>query len=278
MALSLDIKDLTAGYGKTPVLKNIHLSMEKGNICALMGRNGSGKTTLLRCINAILSPTQGTVKIMGEDVFQLNRMEIAKIISVVPQGNHTAFPFTCLEMILMGSVTRLKPWKMPGKQEKAQALSSLEEIGIADLATRPFNRLSGGERQLVMLARALYQNTPLMLLDEPNTHLDFSNQHHIMALVRKIVKKRNVTALITLHDPNLALYYCDSLIMLKNGERIAHGETGNVMTNALLRNVLGDNIQCDATVNGLRVVTPRQGFMKTDNFSDDRLFNAGGMK
>jgi iron complex transport system ATP-binding protein len=110
---------------------------------------------------------------------------------------------------------------------------------------------------MVMLSRALFQNAPIMLLDEPNSHLDFSNQHRMMGLMREIVKKRGLTALITLHDPNLALYYCDHVAMLQEGRVVAHGPTGEVMEDQILRQVLGENIQTDRTIGGLQVVTPR---------------------
>jgi iron complex transport system ATP-binding protein len=220
--VSLAVENISAGYDNVPVLKNVSLKIERGSICALMGRNGSGKTTMLRCINAILKPTQGRIQAHGRDVGGLSRIELARLISLVPQG-----------------------------------VEILEEVGVPALAARPFNHLSGGERQLIMLARALFQNAPIMLLDEPNSHLDFSNQHRMMTLMRNMVKKRGLTALISLHDPNLALHYCDQVVMLKDGHVIAQGPTEDVMKNDTLRHVLGENIQLDRTINGFRVVTPR---------------------
>jgi len=238
----------------------VSLQVDRGNICALMGRNGSGKTTMLRCINAILKPMVGKVLAHGEDVGRLSRVDIARLISLVPQGIQTAFPFSCLEMILMGSAARVKSWSAPSRKEVHKALEVLNEVGIQSLAHRPFNQLSGGERQLVMLSRALFQDAPIMLLDEPNAHLDFTNQHRMMGLMREVVKKRGLTALISLHDPNLTLYYCDQVVMLKEGQVIAHGSTRNVMEDAILRQVLGENIQTDLTLAGLQVVTPRPNF------------------
>jgi len=254
--MSLDIDNITAGYGKTTVLNDISLHVNHGCICALMGRNGSGKTTLLRCINAILKPVQGRVTVKGRDISGLTRTQIARLISVVPQSSHTAFPFSCREMILMSCANRIKPWEAPSSRESSKADVLLTELGVGCLADRPFNQLSGGERQLVMLARALFQDTPIMLLDEPNTHLDFSNQHAIMELMRDVVKKRGVTALITLHDPNLTLDYCDRVVMLKKGSVVAYGPTGDVMNDRILREVLGENIQIELTRKGRRVVTP----------------------
>jgi iron complex transport system ATP-binding protein len=254
--LSLAIENISAGYDKVPVLKDVSLQVEQGNVCALMGRNGSGKTTLLRCINAILKPTRGRVVAAGRPIASLSRIEIARMISLVPQGLQTAFSFSCLEMILMGSVARINAWSAPGKREIQKAFEILDEVGIRALADRSFNHLSGGERQLVMLARALFQDAPIMLLDEPNSHLDFSNQHRMMGLMRDMVKKRGVTALISLHDPNLTLHYCDQVAMLKEGCVIAHGPTDDIIKNDTLRQVLGENIQLDLTSKGFRVVTP----------------------
>jgi iron complex transport system ATP-binding protein len=255
--VSLAIDNLSAAYGKLPVLKDVSLTVEQGSICALMGRNGSGKTTMLRCIDAILKPTKGRVLANGKEINRLSRMEIARLISLVPQGIQTAFSFSCLEMVLMGSAARLRAWDAPGKKETHKALEILNEMGIHTLAYRPFNEISGGERQLVMLSRALFQQAPIMLLDEPNSHLDFSNQHRMMALMREVVKKRGVTALISLHDPNLTFYYCDQAAMLNEGRIIATGPTSEVMEDHILRQALGENIQTDTTITGLQVVTPR---------------------
>jgi len=253
----LAIENLSAGYNGIPVLKEICMSVRQGSIFALMGRNGSGKTTLLRCINAVLKPLQGRVIVNGRDVREMNRIEVARSISLVPQGIYSAFSFSCLEMVLMGSAPRIKAWSAPGRIEKQKAMEILGEVGIEALTHRSFNHLSGGERQLVMLARALYQDAPVMLLDEPNSHLDFSNQHKVMKLTRELVKKRGVTALVSIHDPNLTLYYCDDVAMLKDGRIIACGTASEVMKDSILQRTLGENIQTDVTISGLQVVTPR---------------------
>jgi iron complex transport system ATP-binding protein len=257
LPVSLAIENISAGYNGIPVLKDVSLQVQQGDICALMGRNGSGKTTLLRCVNAVLKPMHGRVVANGRNVAHLSRIEVARLISLVPQGIYTAFSFSCLEMTLMGSAARVKAWAAPGKKETQKALEILSEVGIETLTHRPFNHLSGGERQLVMLSRAFFQDAPIMLLDEPNTHLDFSNQHRIMKLMRELVKKRGVTALISLHDPNLTLYYCDHVAMLREGRIIACGPSSEVMQDSILQQTLGENIQTDTTVRGLPVVTPR---------------------
>jgi iron complex transport system ATP-binding protein len=255
--VAIEISDLAAGYGKKTVLKDINIRVSEGQICALLGHNGSGKTTLMNCINALLKPTKGRITVMGKEISKLDRVRVAQLISVVPQSSYSAFPFPVLDMILMGSAARLRAWASPGKKEKQNAYRVMEEVGISALATAQYSELSGGQQQMVLLTRALYQDTPLMLLDEPNSHLDFCNQHHMMELIKDVVKMRGVTALVTLHDPNLALYYCDEIIMLKNGCVVEHGSSEKVMTDANLRQALGDNISIEGTVAGLQVVVPR---------------------
>lgn len=252
------VENISAGYGGTPVITHISLRVGPGRICALMGRNGSGKTTLLRCVNGLLPYSEGRVTILGQDIKKLGRDKIARMISVVPQVSFTPFSFSCLDMVLMAGAARIKAWSAPCGKEKQKAMDAIAEIGIDHMAGRPFNTLSGGERQLVMLARGLFQDTPIMLLDEPNSHLDFANQHKIMALMQRLARKRKMTVLITLHDPNLTHYYCDDVILIHEGGVRAMGETGVTLTDEVLSCVLGDNIECDVTRKGVFVVIPKQ--------------------
>lgn len=256
--MNLKVENISAGYGSIPVISNINLSIGPGRICALMGRNGSGKTTLLRCINGLLPFSKGKVTLLGRDIKRLRRDEMARMISVVPQVSFSPFSFSCLDMVLMAGAARIKAWSAPSKKERQKALDAMAETGIGHMAGRAFNTLSGGERQLVMLARGLYQDTPIMLLDEPNSHLDFANQHKIMALMQRLARKRKMTVLITLHDPNLTHYYCDDVILIHEGGVRAMGETGATLTNEVLSCVLGDNIECDMTQKGVFVVIPKQ--------------------
>jgi len=255
--MSVEINGLTAGYGSVSVLHDISVEIGAGRICALIGHNGSGKTTLMRCINGLLKPSKGKITVSGRDISRMRRNEMARLISLVPQGGHSPFQFSSLEMVLMGGATRVKPWASPCAVERRLAADVCREVGVAELADTPFNTLSGGQKQLVMLARALYQNAPVMLLDEPNSHLDFSNQHKTMGLMRRFVKERGVTALISLHDPNLALSYADDAVMLKQGRVVAAGPAAEVMDDEHLREAIGGNLMLDRTVSGVRVVVPR---------------------
>lgn len=255
--MSVQVEKLTAGYGGEPVLMDVALAVREGCLCGLIGRNGSGKTTLMRCINAILKPLEGRVIVSGKEINKLSRDKVARLISVVPQGSYSPFPFSSLEMILMGGTARLRSWQSPGDNEKDSAWKVCKDVGITAFASTPFNHLSGGQKQLVMLARALYQDAPIMLLDEPNSHLDFCNQHRMMSLVHEIVKSKNKTALITLHDPNLALHYCDEVVMLKEGRVVVSGITEDVINGEYLEMALGENVKRDTTMSGLTVVVPK---------------------
>jgi iron complex transport system ATP-binding protein len=254
--MTLDIRDLSAGYDRKPVITGIHMTAAAGRICAVMGRNGSGKTTLLRCINHVLPPVKGEIRIMGQDITRMARHRIAQIISVVPQVNFSPFSFSCLDMVLMAGAARVRAWAAPSRKEQGRAAAAMAEAGIDHLAPQAFNAISGGERQLVMLARALFQQTPIMLLDEPTAHLDFTNQHRIMGLMRKLVKKRQMTVIITLHDPNLTYHYCDDVVLIHQGRVAAAGKTIDTLTGEVLSRVLGDNIRLDVTTGGVRVVVP----------------------
>lgn len=262
--MTLDICNLSAGYGGKPVITDIHMTAGAGRVCAIMGRNGSGKTTLFRCINHVLPPLKGRIRVMGKDITQIARHHIAQIISVVPQVSFSPFSFSCLDMVLMAGAARIQAWAAPSKKERDRAVSAMEETGIDHLTDQAFNAISGGERQLVMLARALFQKTPVMLLDEPTAHLDFTNQHRIMSLMKALAVKRQMTVIITLHDPNLTYYYCDDVVLIHQGRIAAAGKTINTLTNDVLTQILGENIQVDVTTRGVFVAVPRTLDLKND--------------
>ncbi|MEE4363212.1 MAG: ABC transporter ATP-binding protein [Desulfotignum sp.] len=271
--MTLDIRHLTTGYGKNPVISDINMTAAAGRICVIMGRNGSGKTTLLRCINRVLPLMAGSIRIMGEDATQLARHHIAQKISVVPQAAFSPFAFSCLDMVLMAGAPRIRAWAAPSKKEICSAAAAMAETGIDHMKNQPFNAVSGGERQLVMLARALFQQTPIMLLDEPTAHLDFTNQHRIMALMHTLARKRKMTVVITLHDPNLSHYYCDDVVLIHQGRIAAAGTTADTLTDTVLTRVLGDNIQLDVTTKGVFVAVPRTIPPKMDDMADQSLEN-----
>ena len=249
------VKNLEAGYFGTAVLKEINMRVDKGRILGLLGRNGCGKTTLLRCLNGLLKPMKGKVLLDGQDISNMKPDKIAALAALVPQGARTVFPLYVLDMILLGEGCHLKAWQSPSAEAMERAGGMAAEIGIAHLLDKQFDRLSGGEQQLVLIARALMQSAPTLFLDEPTSHLDFTNQHMVMNLISTLVSSKGVTTVITTHDPNLALQYCDDVMMLKDGKILDAGSVATVLTENNLRSLYGCGIAMEQTTT-CQVVVP----------------------
>lgn len=256
------IKNLNFYYGKRKILNNLNFSMGNGCICGLLGPNGSGKTTLLDCINGLNKPRGGEITISQKSIHNMDRKELAKKMSRVPQQTNIVFPFRVIELVVMGKAPYLENWESPGKQDYKNAAELLDNLGIGSLAGQPFNKISGGEKQMALIARAIFQNAEIMLLDEPTAHLDYKNQFIILDLITKIAKENNLTVIITLHDPNLAMHCCDEIVMLKKGEIISWGKTSEVLKANLLSQMYDMDISVDFTGNGTQVIIPCHWCMK----------------
>lgn len=252
----LEIDNISFSYRERKILNRISFSVKKGEICGLLGSNGCGKTTLLKCINRIHNIESGTIQIGGRDISKLSRNEIAGMIAVVPQELHVVFSFTVLQMVLMGGTVRYGFYGIPSKKDYLDAYETLEELDIAHLANRRYNELSGGEKQTVLIARALFQRAEIMLLDEPTSHLDFKRQHVIMEMIKKISLERELTTLITLHDPNTAGRYCHRLIMLSRGCVCHHGSRDKIFHAETLESIYDMKIKIERTDTGIDYVYP----------------------
>ena len=228
--MSVICNGLCWGYGRRQVLEDVSFSVAKGEFCAVLGRNGSGKTTLLHCLCGLLRPDPGQVQLAGLDVAGATRGEIARAVSLMAQEQVEIFPFRVLDVVVMGRTPHLSLGRVPGPAEYDLAMASLAELRAESLAKRNFNRISGGERQMVMLARALTQGAAVMLLDEPTSHLDFNNQDRLLQRVRNLCQKHKMTVLAAVHDPNLAGRFSDKVVMMHNGRVLIQGATHKVMT------------------------------------------------
>ena len=256
MNVPVSVAGLGFGYRNKAVLSDITFKVERGSLCGLLGPNASGKTTLLKCLNGIFSPWKGDVAAAGRLVAGLSRQEIARLMAVVPQQMNLVFSFTALQMVVMGRAARLSALKLPSGKDRDEARAALEELGVGSLADRPFNELSGGERQLVLLARALFQDTSILLLDEPTSHLDFRNQYRIMDVVSDVTKKKGLATIVTLHDPNLAARYCTQLVMLKDGRLYREGPLERVFESGTLEEVYGMKVVVEQSPGRPTVVVP----------------------
>jgi iron complex transport system ATP-binding protein len=256
----LSVQDLSFSYNSHPVLQDVRCDARPDEIVAILGPNGAGKTTLLRCMNATLQPKTGAI--LGEqDILSLSRMEIARSIAHVPQ--HTEPPrVTAFDAILLGR----RPWIGMNVHRddilKVQAI--IEQLHLSGLALRHVNAMSGGELQKIVIARALVQEPRVLLLDEPTSSLDLKNQHEIMRFIRSVVHTHHLTALMTMHDLNLALHYADRFILLKEGMVYAAGGE-EVITPELIEEVYGVPVAIRRW-GGRNVVVPHansEGFPKS---------------
>lgn len=199
------------------VLNDVSFSISSGEMIAFLGKNGAGKTTLLRIIPSFLTPLGGDVLIDGVSVRSMSLQDKAKAIAYIPQFSQTAFAYTVRESVLMGKSPHISLFNKPSKNDERRALEILEELGILALADRPTNKISGGERQLVLIARALMQDAKLLILDEPTSFLDYSNQLLVLEKTYELVKK-GYACLYSTHNPDLALAYSTRVLAMDKGK------------------------------------------------------------
>lgn len=230
-----EIKDLSFAYGNTKILKHVSFSAQKGEVVALLGNNGAGKSTLVTCLNRIRRPTSGTVRIDGENIFQMSRNALARTVAYVAQKNEMTHS-TVFDCVLLGRKPYIR-WSV-SQEDLDLCRKIMERVGIAAYQMRYVDELSGGELQKVMLARALVGQPKLLLLDEPTSNLDPGNQYEMMALVQELAKERGITVIAVLHDLNLALRFCDKFYFLKAGEGCCYGGA-DMVTEDTLRRVYG---------------------------------------
>jgi iron complex transport system ATP-binding protein len=240
------------------VVNNVSFTVSNGRIAVLLGPNGSGKTTLFKLIAGLWKPCTGNVFLDGRETVSLSFRERALLLAVVPQEHTPPFPYTVLEAVLMGRAPHVGLYASPSEDDKRKALDTLDEVGIGHLADRAYTRISGGERQLALIARALVQEAPILLLDEPTSHLDFRNQYSVLAMVSRVAAEKCLTVFMTLHDPNLASHFAHQMVLLKDGSIAAEGPPAEVLTEGRLEQLyeVGIGIVSNAE---RRLIYPRQG-------------------
>lgn len=240
----LSICNLHFGYTKQiEILHGISCEIEQGELVSLLGPNGCGKTTLVKCINRIHDPWQGTIRLRELQLQSCSHSEIAKRIGYVPQVSSGALSGTVIDFILLGRRQYLS-WRLKEKDLIA-VMAVLEKLNIKEYANQDFNALSGGQRQKVLVARALLQEPELYIFDEPTSNLDLKNQIEIMDLARGIVDRERKTVIMVVHDLNLALHYSDRVILMKEGMVIAQGKPQEVLTSENIKNVYGVNTRLE---------------------------------
>ena len=222
---AIEAKGVRFSYGKNEILHGVDFAAQKGQLIAVLGPNGAGKSTLFRCL--------GSITIEGREVKNMQPREIAAKVAYIPQTHTPTFHYTVLEMVLMGTTHRVRGLQSPGEKELAIARGALAQVGIADMENRSYGRLSGGEQQLVLIARALAQQTELLIMDEPTSSLDYGNQLRVMQRVRALARQ-GYTILLSSHNPQQALLFSDRILALHDGVICADGTPEKVITPELL--------------------------------------------
>lgn len=256
--MKLTVENLSFAYGKgDPVLRDVSFTAGGGDFLSVLGANGAGKSTLFRCLLGGLEGYTGAISLDGRDVRTLSRRELAAHIAYIPQIHRPTFGYAVLDVTLMGLTRFLSPFRSPSKELEAQALAALERMGVAHLARRSFATLSGGEQQLVLIARALCQHSDILIMDEPTSSLDYGNQLRVLEQVRAL-SRQGYTVLLSTHDPQHALRFSRRVLALSGGVVAAEGDTSAVLTPALIRQLYGVSAVLLETPHGT-VLIPTEG-------------------
>lgn len=261
--MNLQVEKLSFAYDKHQVLEDVSFSLEQGEFLSVLGPNGVGKSTLFRCILGLLSTYQGHIYADKEDLRKMPRKEMARRIAYIPQIHRPTFGYTVLDTVLMGTTRQVSVFSQPGKAQIAQAMDALERVGAAHLSERDFTYLSGGEQQLVLVARAIAQQAEILVMDEPTSALDYGNQLRILELVRAL-SQEGYGVLLSTHNPQHALTFATCILALSGGKIAALGKPEEVLTQGLVSQLYGVNVTFAETEGG-RVLVPLMERMQPVN-------------
>lgn len=232
----LKIIDATCGYGKEPVLEKLSLSVEKGEILCILGANGIGKTTLFKSVLGHIKLLSGQILLDGKDIGLLKNTDKAKRIAYVPQAHIPPFPFKVMDVVVMGRTAHIKMFSQPTKADMEIAEEALRMVNIIDLKDKTYTEISGGERQLVLIARAIAQESRILLMDEPMANLDFGNQSRILEQLR-VLASLGLSIIYTTHNPEHAFQCSSKILAIKGKREHALGEAEKIITNELIQEI-----------------------------------------
>lgn len=235
--MTLNVKDLNYRYHDRPVLENTSLEIVPGEIIGILGMNGSGKTTLLKNLNRNLSPESGAVYLDDTDIAEMTKKDIARSIASVPQGNEIRFSFTVEDIVSMGRMPFQKQLSGESSEDREIIDNAMRDVGIYSMKDRPVSEMSGGERQKVIIARALAQTPKYLLMDEPTNHLDINAQFEVLDLVSSLAKRKGISVVLVSHDLPMASRYCDRVALIKDRHIICIGKPEEVLTPESMRDV-----------------------------------------
>lgn len=239
------VENLSFSYGSHEVLRDINLEVAEGEFLSILGSNGVGKSTLFRCILGLLNGYEGKVIIDGDDIKSLSIKELAQRVAYIPQSCSPAFNYSVEDIVLMGTTAGMHALSSPKESEMRLVDGALEKLGIEDLRLRCFHLLSGGEKQLVTIARALAQNAKILMLDEPSAALDFGNQMLVMKHIRALADE-GYTVIQTTHNPEHAYQFSDRILALKDGKVLVSGSPKDIMKEEIISSLYGIDVKVES--------------------------------
>ena len=240
--MSIEVKNLNFSYGDRQVLFDINFAVGKGEFLSILGPNGVGKSTLFRCVLGLLTGYTGQVLIDGRDARGFSVREAAKHIAYIPQSSNPTFNYSVFDIVLMGRTSGLSTFRSPKKEDTDRCHWALEKVGISHLENRCFHRLSGGERQLAMIAWALVQDAPILMLDEPTANLDFGNQLLVLKQARELAQE-GYAVIQTTHHPEQSYMFSDRILALQNGRVLQEGKPSDVLTSDTMKALYGVDVE-----------------------------------
>ena len=254
--MSIEVRDLRFGYGSGEVLRGVSFTAESGALTSVLGPNGVGKSTLFRCLLGLLRGYEGSITIDGADTRHLSARSLARKVAYIPQSHYPSFNYSVFNMVLMGTTSQISLLSSPGEKQRAAAEEALTRLGLVHLRDKGYTNISGGERQLVLIARALVQDARVLVLDEPTANLDYGNQIRVMEQLRSLTAQ-GYTVVQSTHNPEQAFLFSHRVVAMKEGRVLAEGAPSQVVTEALMAELYGADIQvCSLFDDRVRVCIP----------------------
>ncbi len=255
--MSIEVRDLRFGYGASEVLRGVSFTAESGELTSILGPNGVGKSTLFRCLLGLLKGYRGSITVEGTDTRRQSARSLARQVAYIPQSHYPSFNYSVFNMVLMGTTSQVSLLSSPGPKQRSAAEEALREVGVLHLKDKGYTHISGGERQLVLIARALVQDAPVLILDEPTANLDYGNQVRVMEELRKLTAA-GYTVIQSTHNPEQAFLFSHKVVAMKEGRVLAEGAPSRVVTEELMAELYGADIRvCSLFDDRVRVCIPR---------------------
>lgn len=256
--MSITVENLSFSYGSHEVLREVSFSAQYGEFLSVLGPNGVGKSTLFRCMLGLLTPSRGGITIDGDAISSLSAPMLARRIAYIPQSHNPVFNYSVYDMVLMGTTAQTGTFSSPGREQARAVEQALERLSISHLKGRSYGELSGGERQLTLIARAIAQQAKILVMDEPSASLDFGNRIRLMDTVRSLTAD-GYCVIQSTHDPDQAFLWSDRILALHKGRVLAHGAPRDTVTTDLISTLYGVEVEvCPLRNDSVRVCIPAE--------------------